>query len=36
MNTGGWIMLSLMWGGIIALLIYCFSKVFWGKKESPL
>jgi hypothetical protein len=36
MKTGGWIMLSLMWGGIITLLIYCFSKVFAGKKESDL
>jgi hypothetical protein len=32
METEGWIMMTLSWGVIIALLAYCLVKLF--KKES--
>jgi len=36
MNTGGWVMLALMWGGVIALGIYCFSKVLSENGDTDL
>ena len=36
MTTGGWIMLTLMWGGIFALGIYCFSKVLEDNNNTDL
>jgi len=36
MDTGGWIMLGIMWGGVITLLIYCFSKILSSEKSTEL
>ena len=33
MTAGGWILLVLSWGLIIALNVFCFVKVL-GKKET--
>lgn len=27
METGGWIMMGLMWGGVLTLGIFCFTKI---------
>jgi glycerol uptake facilitator-like aquaporin len=34
MTTGGWILLVLSWGLIIALNIFCFAMVFGQKDEE--
>ena len=36
MNTGGWIMLALMWGGVFALGIYCFGKILSENNNTDL
>ena len=36
MNTGGWIMMILMWGGVIALGIYCFGKILSENGDTSL
>jgi hypothetical protein len=36
MNLGGWIMLIMMWGGVFALGIYCFQKIFSDKNDTEL
>lgn len=33
MNTGGWIILIIMWGTIIGLGIFCFGRIFMDKKS---
>ena len=32
MNAGGWTLLILSWSGIIALVVFCFVKIFTKKK----
>jgi len=34
MEFGGWIMLGTMWGGVLALGIYCFGKLFSGEEDN--
>ncbi len=34
MEIGGWIMLVLMWGGVIVLGIYCFWKILMSEEEN--
>jgi len=36
MNTGGWIMMAVLWGGILSLGFYCFSKILSGDKDTDL
>jgi hypothetical protein len=36
MDVGGWIMLGLMWGGVISLLLYCFIKILTSEKSTEL
>lgn len=36
MNVGGWIMLVLMWGGVIGLLLYCFAKILTSDRSTEL
>jgi hypothetical protein len=33
MNIGGWIILIIMWGGIIGVSAYCFARVLMDKTE---
>jgi hypothetical protein len=35
METGGWIMLGILWGGILSLGIYCFGKILSQEKDAP-
>jgi len=28
MNITGWILMFIAWGGILALAIYCYAKIF--------
>lgn len=34
LTTAGWAFLMLGWGTIIALAMYCFSRVLFGKKRT--
>jgi hypothetical protein len=36
MNVGGWIMLGFMWGGVLSLLIYCFTKILIKNRGTEL
>jgi hypothetical protein len=36
MNVGGWIMLGLMWGGVLILGIYCFRKILTDEDNPEL
>lgn len=36
MTVGGWIMMICMWGGVIALGIYCFCKILSKDNNSSL
>lgn len=33
MNIGGWIILVIMWGGIIGVAGFCFARVLMDKTE---
>lgn len=32
MTTGGWILLTLSWGAIIGLVVYCFTQMIKSGK----
>jgi hypothetical protein len=34
MNLGGWIILIVMWGGIIGVSAFCFARVLMEKPEA--
>ncbi|NLI46693.1 MAG: sodium-dependent transporter [Acidobacteria bacterium] len=34
LTTAGWVFLTLGWGAIIALVVYCFSRVLFGGKRG--
>lgn len=36
METGGWIMLGFMWGGVFVLGIYCFRKILSKDDDTNL
>jgi hypothetical protein len=36
MEFGGWIMLGLMWGGVLLLGIYCFGKILTDDGDTEL
>lgn len=36
MELGGWIMLGTMWGGVLVLGIFCFSKILRDENGTDL
>jgi NSS family neurotransmitter:Na+ symporter len=34
MTTAGWVFLLLGWGAILSLVVYCFSRILFGKKRT--
>ena len=34
LNFGGWILITLAWGFIISLTVFCFYKVLFGKSKN--